>query len=278
MDDGSPDPFAQQGLDAVAADAIRAVFPNGLPPARSTGANPFVSSFSLTEKHLAELAAHITAGKSVNSEQFQLTRVSRRHHRLAQLLSMGMDNGRAAVIVGMHKDRVSILRSDPMFMELMEFYSHQIEEEFRDVVGQMADFSEDVLGELRRRLEDSPEQFTVTALNDLFKTFADRTGNGPTSNQNIRSVSVTLPPDELKRIMDGKAASHSDERPLPVLSAAHRSTIEGVFAVTAADVAGTNGTEGQPEGNGVRVREEGSGSPAEDVPATPVALPRVDQL
>jgi len=275
MDDGA-NPLPEQ-TDTAAEDALRAVFPDGLPPAQPSRGNPFVRSFSLDANHIATLKNHVESGEAlgVDYNLAPLTKVSRTHHRLAQLLAMGMDEGKAAVVCRYSANRVSVLKSDPMFQELLAFYSSQVDEEFVTVAEEMAALHEDTVIELRQRLEENPQQFTVAQLTELMKALSDRTGHGPTSTTNLNAVAVTLNGADLQRIKASDAASRGAERPLPVLSPEDRGTIEGVFTITARDVTPPNGAEGQPEGQGVRVRAEGEGLPEEGVAHDPVAVPSV---
>lgn len=112
-----------------------------------------------------------------------LKRIGERHHALARLLAQGTPPGEAGLIVGLTGSRVSILRSDPTFLELVDFYRADVQAAYRDMHETLAGLSLDAANELRERLEEAPDDLTVTQLIELTKLGADRTGHGPSSTQ-----------------------------------------------------------------------------------------------
>lgn len=119
-------------------------------------------------------------------------RVSERHHSLARLLAAGVKPGEAAIILGYHPSRVSILQSDPAFKELMFFYRKNVDLEYAEVHQRMAGLSKEALAELTERLEQSPEKFSTQALIELLTVLADRTGHGPQTTTKNLNVNVDL--------------------------------------------------------------------------------------
>lgn len=120
-----------------------------------------------------------------------LKKLRDRHHALAKMLASGMSEGEAAIACGYDNSRISILKSDPSFLELLEFYRGNSAERHFDRAEMMEGLSRDVIQELRDRLEDDPESFTVNQLESLVKTFADRTGMGPSTKTEV-NVKVGL--------------------------------------------------------------------------------------
>lgn len=117
-----------------------------------------------------------------------LKRLSERHHALARCLASGtMSVGEAAINCGYTLSRVSILQADPAFQELVHFYRQDVNSKYLDMHGILAGLSIDAAMELRERLEADAEadekKLTVTALIELTKLGADRTGFGPQSSQ-----------------------------------------------------------------------------------------------
>lgn len=260
MENGPGVPLTATGDPAD--DALRAVFPDGLPPHRRpslpAGASAIVRTFPLERKHLEEWAAHIEKGTVLGVDYTTpLQSFSNTHHRIAQLLSMGMDPGRVAVICRVSREHISRLQSDPLFAEALAMYQDQVACEFTTVVQEMAALHEDVVVEIRNRLMENPKSVTIKELRELFVSLSDRVGHGPTSSHNVNSTTVSVTAEELQRIKNGSIPTLPDVRPLPVLTAEDRATIEGVFTVTTPDPSADNGAEGLGEGEGVRVREEG---------------------
>lgn len=114
-----------------------------------------------------------------------LKRIGERHHSLARMLAGGMKPGEAAVAVGLHPSRVSILQDDPTFAELVKFYRENVDAVYANLHERLAGMSADAAEELRRRLEDNPEELGLGSLMEMVKLGADRTGHGPTSRQEV---------------------------------------------------------------------------------------------
>lgn len=116
-----------------------------------------------------------------------LKRLSERHHALARCLASGMGDGDAAITCGYVASRVSILKADPAFQELLAFYSQDVTSKYLDMHGVLAGLSLDAAMELRERLESDIEadekKISVGQLMELVKVGADRTGFGPQSSQ-----------------------------------------------------------------------------------------------
>lgn len=107
-----------------------------------------------------------------------LKQLGQRHHALARVLATGMGDMQAGQATGYTPMRVSQLRLDPSFKELVRHYQSQVDESFRDVAAEMAGFSLDLMTELRDRFEEAPEDFSVKQLMDIMTQFLDRTGHG----------------------------------------------------------------------------------------------------
>lgn len=277
MDDGSPIPRKE---DELADDAFTSVFPHGLPPAKPSAGCAIVRSFPLDQTHVAQLHVAHAEGTKLNVTNDTRQRMSRRHHRLAQLLSNGMEPGRAGVLCGLAGSTVSILQGDPLFQELMEHYSSMVDESFRTVVEEMAELHLDVVETLKTRLEENPANFTPTQLTDLLKALSDRTGNGPTTTTNNRSLTVSLTGNDLARIKAGAALNpepqsglHGSARVQPQASVGTAPSIPNLPTVQHAPALRQ---AGKWEGEGVSVGAEGSRPRDEVVSPTQVALPRVD--
>lgn len=116
-----------------------------------------------------------------------LKRLSERHHALARCLASGMGDSDAAITCGYVLSRVSILKADPAFQELLAFYRQDVNSKYLDMHGVLAGLSLDAAMELRERLEADSQvdekTMSVGQLIELTKLGADRTGFGPQSSQ-----------------------------------------------------------------------------------------------
>lgn len=104
-----------------------------------------------------------------------LKRITDRHHSLARLLASGTPEDEAAAIVGYDNSRVSILKQSPAFQELMALYRKEVNHQFSTTLEHMSGLSRDALLELRQRIEEEPEKFTVNELKALVVELTDRT-------------------------------------------------------------------------------------------------------
>lgn len=120
-----------------------------------------------------------------------LKRLRDRHHSLAKMLASGMAEGEAAIACGYDPSRVSILKADPSFQDLLTFYRGNAAERHFDRSELMESLSRDVIEELHDRLEEDPDSFTINQLESLVKTFSDRTGLGPSTKTEV-NVKVGL--------------------------------------------------------------------------------------
>ena len=105
-----------------------------------------------------------------------IQRLRNSHHRIARMLAEG-DKTIIAVseASGYSPSRISALQSDPSFKELVEYYRGKIEEQYLDVHGQLADLGMDMFDEIRHRLDQDPEQFTITQLLTIGEKLLNKT-------------------------------------------------------------------------------------------------------
>lgn len=272
MDDGSINPVPSKE-EELADEAFSSVFPNGLPPkGRPSSATAIVRSYPLGQEHLIQYAAHQESGDTLGVQPSQLARISRTHHRLAQLLANGMDPGKAGIICNYGAATVSILQSDPAFQELLAFYSDQVDDAFRTVVEEMADLHTDVVLEIRERLAVAPANFTASQLTDLMKALSDRTGNGPTSNVNSKQVSVVLSAADVAAIKaGGPVGLPPDGRQTIQLTPADFRALESNADPDASlRDSSPDGREGVSQNQGLPVRTEGHPGADEDLAEAPL--------
>lgn len=146
---------------------------------RAAKATEFEVLGELTEVDMTLLA------EEKGSRAPALKRLSERHHALARHLASGMKIGEAAAVCGYDISRVSILKDDPAFQELIAFYGEQVDAQYAGLHEVLAGMSLDAALILRERMEDSPEKIKVAELLEISKMGADRTGHGPSSTQQV---------------------------------------------------------------------------------------------
>lgn len=96
------------------------------------------------------------------------------HHLLAKAVASGKSLLECSNLSGLTQSRISDLKNDPAFQELVSFYAEELHEVYTDVHSRMAAFGTSVLEELQERFEQEPEKFTKRELMELFTTMADR--------------------------------------------------------------------------------------------------------
>lgn len=194
-------PMSDSPLPADIMDSAVANF------ARGGGRNSIPSAHLILE--VGELTpAHITAIESYVSGESgpmgvanpTIKQIRHTHHRLAQLLAGGMDETRAATMCNYSVSRVSILKSDPAFIELMAYYKSNVDAAFTDFVETAAALGQDALQEIQRRLDEAPESFTNSQMLELMRNLADRTGHAPVS----KSVNININQDMADRLRSAR--------------------------------------------------------------------------
>jgi hypothetical protein len=141
-----------------------------------------------------------------------LKRLTDRHHALARCLASGMTERDSAMACGYVLSRVSILKSDPAFKELLSFYRDSTNQQYMDMHERLAGLSRDAVEELRVRLEEDMQleekNISVGQLMEMAKLGADRTGHGPQSNQTVNvNLNVASRLEAARKRVQERAAS-----------------------------------------------------------------------
>jgi len=111
---------------------------------------------------------------------------------------MGMKTTQAALVTGYSTVRVTQLEKDPTFVTLVADYREASKDMIASMTERMTNLSLDALDLLHDRLQENPENFSINALLEMVKTFADRTGHGPNQRVELELVrdSIDRPPRE----------------------------------------------------------------------------------
>lgn len=163
--------MAEAGLN----DAIDSLI-LGLPPAKV--AVPFFVEVG-RELQIDDIALLEATTRGVETPSIKSIRA--KHHMLARELVSGKPQVEVSRITGFSQSRISILKNDPAFRDLMTHYQKH-EEEFKDNIrSKLQMLAEESIDILAERLEETPEVFTNGQLLEITKATADRVGHGPTS-------------------------------------------------------------------------------------------------
>jgi hypothetical protein len=128
------------------------------------------------------------------------------HHHLAQVLAQGIPQVKASLMTGYSMNRISVLKNDPAFAELLDFYRTNQEIKFAEVTERKARLGISMLDELQNRLEDDPEKFTNRELLDGTEMLLRADGNGGAAQPAVNlSVSFVNPGAGGGVVLDGEA-------------------------------------------------------------------------
>lgn len=158
-------------------------------------------------------------------------RITDRHHALARCLATGMSATEAGLVTGYTASRISVLRGDPAFEELIAFYRDVKLEKVRDLNEKLTDVASEAASILLDRMDTDPDKLGPDFLLDAVKVGADRTGFGP--KQTNLNLNVNLG-DRMKAARERAALLPSTPRAPGAGGVSHEASlaptiIEGSF-------------------------------------------------
>ena len=161
---------------------MQVIFPPG------TGRRPAPLFYNVT-RHLNEAdIAELWHPQRENTGP-RLKTLRYNHHLLAKAVANGKSLLECSKVCGLSMPRISDLKNDPAFQELVSFYAEEMNEVYVDVHQRMAALGTSVLEELTERFEADPDKFTKRELLEMFTTMADRSiataKGGPAPQQAI---------------------------------------------------------------------------------------------
>ena len=225
--------------------------------------DPAIISRELTEDDLLRMAEGGGA-----EEQPQLQQLRQSHHELARVICTGVTDLEASSITGYSPNRISILKNDPSFKELLNHYASIKETAFEqaqiDIAQRLRSIGIDTLEVLHEKIINEPEKIDVKTLGIIAELTLDRIGHGK------HSFGVDDKTLELVRAAKDAPAQVSEENRKNLLMLAQRST--------------TNYSQSQEPsggcGEGESLREEDLEATGEDDQSsgTVIDLPSVDYV
>lgn len=133
-----------------------------------------------------------------------VNRIRDSHHQLARLVAEGVKHVEISFITGYSTSHISILQNDPAFQELVEHYRSVAGAKFEALHERIASLGTDTIQEIHNRLNEKPDDFSVSALTELAKLTLDRSGFGPTKTVNQTSITAQVTAADLQRIRGQK--------------------------------------------------------------------------
>lgn len=137
-------------------------------------------------------------GGLLTSEAPTIAKLRGIHHEIAQLLAQGLSETEVSAITSYSLSRISILKRDPSFKDLVAFYQKQKTEQFADVQKRLATLSLDAIGEIQERLAEKPDSISTSQLIELSKVTLDRAGYSPVAKS--QNISVSMSAEELREL------------------------------------------------------------------------------
>jgi len=182
---------------SVDLNRIASSFSSGL-----VGNPPLVASV-LREISQEDLVTLATTPKG--STTGVLKKIRSIHHSVARLLASGMKAVQVSATVGMCSSRISILKNDPAFQELLEFYENSEADAYVDVRGKMVSLGSDAAAELHDRILEDPEAVSTKNLIDVLTASLDRGGHSPVHK--TESLTAVLSKQDIIEIKKAAASS-----------------------------------------------------------------------
>lgn len=173
------------------------------------------------------------------------------HHQLAKLLATGTKPQDAALITGFSVTRISILKADPSFAELLAYYTQMEEVGWENARADMRERLTSVgfntIEELHSRLDEQPEYFSNDALMKLAELTLDRIGHGKTATVNTK-VTHALDDATLALIRNGGNSAPPERE----LSQENRAALISLVRTSTGVYSQAEEADGKPEsGTGV---------------------------
>lgn len=133
---------------------------------------------------------------SVASVPVPIKQLRATHHMAARLLAEGKRCGDVSLITGYSLARISILKQDPAFRELMHYYAENVNAQYASVHERLATLGTAMLDELQERLDDKPEGFSNREVMDAAEMLLDRSGQvsstGPGAGSLGRGININV--------------------------------------------------------------------------------------
>ena len=121
-----------------------------------------------------------------------VARLRDRHHSLARCLARGMSNAEAAIVTGYDPSRISVLKGDPSFQELLSYYRACEDELLADFTQRATDLTLTAMDALQEAIEDEENPMAPAMILEVAKFAADRTGHAPVTKSLNVNVNADL--------------------------------------------------------------------------------------
>jgi hypothetical protein len=121
-----------------------------------------------------------------------VTRLRDSHHAAARLIARGLNETEISHITGYALSRISSLKRDPLFAELVDAYRLDQRDTQRDLEAMWLGVAADYGQHIHEQLLDNPDGVPIGVALDVFKAFADRAGMSPVTRSVNNNLNVNI--------------------------------------------------------------------------------------
>jgi predicted transcriptional regulator len=165
---------------------------------------------AVSQTVLAEITRELTAedkalvgSTKLGSTAPRLKRIRAVHHAAARLMATGMKDSEISLNVGLCSSRLSILKNDPAFSDLVEFYTQGEVERFSSVQDRMVMLGMVAAEEIQARIEEDAEDVATRDLTEIMKLSLDRGGYAPVQKSESKNLHAHLNSEDLLKLKQG---------------------------------------------------------------------------
>lgn len=137
----------------------------------------------------ADLAL-LASGREVKAPT--IVRLRDRHHAIARLVASGRRTGEISALTGMCISRISILKGDPTFQELVAHYRSIDEDVAAEITDRMSLLALTAVNNLQELAESDEDPLTASQNLELAKLALDRIGHAPVTKVQQTNINVDL--------------------------------------------------------------------------------------
>lgn len=140
----------------------------------------------------SDLASMVTENLPVAQGGEVISKLRETHHAIARMLAAGAKDYQISAEIGYSQTRISVLKTNPMFRELVEHYRNKATQAFMSGQEKLAMIGITAIQEVAERLEENPESFKNRELLELIEMAGDRTF-APSKAQKGGAAGVSMP-------------------------------------------------------------------------------------
>lgn len=114
------------------------------------------------------------------------------HQHAARLVARGLRDEEICHITGYTLSRLSTLKRDPSFQELVARYRFESADVAADLEARYLGIANDFAQHIHEKLLDEPDEVSPAFALEVFKTFADRGGMSPVSRSVNKNLNLNI--------------------------------------------------------------------------------------